>query len=62
MRNILNKEQKSGILLLLSSKALERLAFYLIMAILVQYMTDSLNLELDKAGIYYAVFYTVNLL
>ncbi|MGZ2371256.1 MFS transporter [Ancylomarina sp. YFZ004] len=59
MRNVLNKEQKSGILLLLSSKALERLAFYLIMAILIQYMTDSLNLELDKAGIYYAIFYGV---
>lgn len=59
MRNVLNKEQKLGILLLLSSKALERLAFYLIMAILIQYMTDSLNLELDKAGIYYAIFYGV---
>lgn len=59
MRNVLNKEQKSGILLLLSSKVLERLAFYLIMAILIQYMTDSLKLDEDKAGIYYAIFYGV---
>jgi len=59
MRNILNKEQKSSILLLLTSKTFERLAFYLIMAILVQYLVDSLKLETDKAGIYYSIFYGV---
>lgn len=59
MRNILNKEQKSGILLLIASKTFERLAFYLIMAILVQYLIDSFKLELDKAGIYYSVFYSI---
>lgn len=59
MKNTLSNEQKSGILLLLSSKVFERLAFYLIMAILVQYMTDSLNIESEKAGIFYAIFYGV---
>jgi len=55
----LNREQKSSLLFLLTSKAFERLAFYLIMAILVQYMVDSLKLETDRTGIYYGVFYTV---
>ena len=55
----MNKEQKSGILLLFASKTFERLAFYLIMAILVQYLVDSLKLETEKAGIYYSVFYGV---
>jgi len=59
MRDILKKEQKKGVLLLLSSKAFERLAFYLVMAILVQYMMDSLKLDEDKAGIFYSVFYGV---
>ncbi len=59
MRNTLSKEQKSGILLLLASKTFERLAFYLIMAILVQYLMDSLKLEIDKAGMYYSIFYGV---
>jgi len=59
MRSTLNKEQKSGILLLFASKTFERLAFYLIMAILVQYLVDSLKLETEKAGIYYSVFYGV---
>ena len=55
----MNKEQKSSLLLLLTSKTFERLAFYLIMAILVQYMVDSLKLEPEKAGIYYSIFYGV---
>lgn len=55
----MNKEQKSGILLLLTSKTFERLAFYLIMAILVQFLTDSLKIDASKAGIYYSVFYGV---
>lgn len=59
MKIKLNKEQKTGILLLLSSKTFERLAFYLIMAILVQYLLDSLKIELDKAGMYYSIFYGV---
>jgi dipeptide/tripeptide permease len=59
MRNTLNKEQKSGILLLLTSKTFERLAFYLIMAILVQYLMKTLKIETDKAGIYYSIFYGV---
>lgn len=59
MRNTLNKEQKSSILLLLASKTFERLSFYLIMAILVHYLIDSLKLEANKAGIYYSVFYFV---
>lgn len=59
MRNTLNKEQKSSILLLLASKTFERLAFYLIMAVLVHYLMDSLKLEANKAGIYYSVFYFV---
>lgn len=57
MKNRLNKEQKSGITLLLLSKMFERLAFYLIMAILIQYLTDSLKFSDGKAGIYYSVFY-----
>lgn len=59
MRNTLNKEQKSSILLLLASKTFERLAFYLIMAILIQYLINSLKLEENKAWIYYSVFYGV---
>jgi len=59
MRDTLNKEQKSSILLLLTSKTFERLAFYLIMAILVQFLTDSLKIDTTKAGIYYSVFYGV---
>jgi len=55
----LNKEQKSGILSLLASKTFERLAFYLVMAILVQYVMESLKLETDKAGIYYSIFYGI---
>jgi len=56
---MLNKEQKSSILLLLTSKTFERLAFYLIMAILVQFLTDSLKIDTTKAGIYYSIFYGV---
>ncbi|PKP47516.1 MAG: hypothetical protein CVT94_11090 [Bacteroidetes bacterium HGW-Bacteroidetes-11] len=59
MRDTLNNEQKSSILLLLTSKTFERLAFYLIMAILVQFLTDSLKIDTTKAGIYYSVFYGV---
>ena len=55
----MNKEQKSSLLLLLTSKAFERLAFYLIISILVQYLVDSLKLETEKAGIYYSIFYVV---
>jgi MFS family permease len=54
---MLNKEQKSSILLLLASKAFERLAFYTIMAILVKYLMDSLDIETNKAAIFYSVFY-----
>lgn len=59
MKNILNKEQKSGILFLLASKTFERLAFYLIMAILIQYLMDSLKIGAGQAGIYYSVFFGV---
>lgn len=59
MINTLNKEQKSGLLLLLTSKTFERLSFYLIMAILIQFLTDSLKIDSSKAGIYYSVFYGV---
>ena len=54
---MLSKEQKGSILLLLSSKAFERLAFYMIMAILVKYLMDTLDIEANKAGFYYSVFY-----
>jgi dipeptide/tripeptide permease len=56
MRNTLNKEQKSAIFFLLASKTLERLAFYLLLAIFIQYLMDSLKLETYKAGSYYGVF------
>lgn len=59
MKNTLNKEQKSSLLLLLTSKTFERLAFYLIMVILIQFLTDSLKIDSSKAGIYYSVFYGV---
>jgi len=59
MNNTLNKEQKSGIILLLASKTFERLAFYLIMAILIQYLMDSLKLESIGVGYYYSGFYGV---
>ena len=54
---MLNKEQKNSIILLLASKAFERLAFYTIMAILVKYLMDSLDIETNKAAIFYSVFY-----
>lgn len=57
MTHTLNKEQKTGISLLLLSKMFERLAFYLIMAILVRYLIESLNIESVTAGIYYSIFY-----
>lgn len=44
---------------MLTSKTFERLAFYLIMTILVQFLMESLKLETSKAGIYYSVFYGV---
>ncbi len=59
MNNTLNDEQKSGIRLLLASKAFERLAFYLIMAILIQYLMDSLKLESVAVGYYYSAFYGI---
>ncbi len=59
MNNTLNNEQKSGIRLLLTSKAFERLAFYLIMAILLQYLMDSLKLESVAVGYYYSAFYGI---
>lgn len=57
MEFTLNKNQKSGIFLLLGSKLFERLAFYMIMAILVKYLMNSLDIEANKAGFYYSVFY-----
>lgn len=57
MNRLINKEQRAGVLILLLSKTFERLAFYLIMAILIQYLTDSLKLGTDKAGLYYSILY-----
>lgn len=53
----MTKERKSSISLLLLSKMFERLAFYLIMAILIQYLTESFKLATDTAEIYYSIFY-----
>ncbi len=59
MKTTLTKEQKSAISLLLASKFFERLAFYMVMAVLITYLTESLNLKHDNAGMYYSLFYGV---
>ncbi len=56
MEKRLNKEQKRGISLLIASKGFERLSFYLIMVILIEYLVNSLNIQNDIAAIYYTVF------
>lgn len=55
----MNKDQKISVLLLLIAKTFERLGFYLIMAILIQYLMDSLKIDTEKAGSYYSTFYYV---
>ena len=54
--NSLNKEQKSGILFLLTSKTFESLAYYLVVAILLDFLCASLKIELGKTGIYYTIW------
>lgn len=57
MTTTFTKEQKTGISVLLLSKLFERISFYLVMSILVRYLTDSLNIEATTAGVYYSIFY-----
>ncbi|WP_282014085.1 MFS transporter [Marinifilum flexuosum] len=57
VRTRLNTEQKSGIFFLLLSKAFERIAFYMVMAILMQYLTNGIGVEAKTAGIQYSLFY-----
>lgn len=57
MTSTLTQSQKTGILILLTSKVFERLAFYLVLTILIQFLSESLKLETSQAGIYYSVFY-----
>lgn len=59
MISTLSKKQKTGIALLIIAKALERLAFYSIMAILAMYFTDVFDLEAEEALWYYSGFYGV---
>lgn len=56
MTNTLNTSQQSAIGLLLVTKAFERLAFYLVLSILVLYLTDSLQPGTNLTGYYYALF------
>ncbi|MDQ2178045.1 MFS transporter [Marinifilum sp. D714] len=57
VRTRLNAEQKNGIFFLLLSKAFERIAFYMVMAILMQYLTNGIGVEAKTAGIQYSLFY-----
>lgn len=61
MKNRLNKDQKWGISLLIASKAFERLAFYSLVTVLIQYLTEFLTLEGNTLEVmyYYSTFYAV---
>lgn len=53
----MNKKQKLGLSLLILSRTFERTAFYLIMAILIQFLTTELKIETTNAGNFYSIFY-----
>jgi len=53
----INKEQKTALSFLLLSKVFERLAFYLIMANLTFYLTETFQVVESKAGLFYSLFY-----
>lgn len=55
--NSLNKEQKSGILFLLTSKTFERMAFFFVIPILIHFLNELLEFEFSKATIYYSLCY-----
>ena len=59
MENNLSIGQKSGIIFLLASKGFERIAFYLIFTILIQYLIHSLEIDSIKAGYIYSIVYSV---
>lgn len=59
MGSNLNENQKLGISLLIASKAFERLAFYSIVTIFIQYLSESFSLKGNVAGVYYSIFYAV---
>lgn len=51
------KEQKKALSLLIISKAFERLAFYMFIAVFIFYLNDSLNMQIEQAGEFYSLFY-----
>lgn len=57
MTKLVNIDQKKGISLLLLTKLFERFAFYIIVAILIEHLTDYLNNDGAKVGLYYSIFY-----
>ncbi|HAN78659.1 MAG TPA: hypothetical protein DCQ31_13300, partial [Bacteroidales bacterium] len=55
----INKNQIKGLSILLISRTFERTAFYMIMSILILFLTKELNLETTKAGTFYSIFYGI---
>lgn len=53
----INRNQIKGLSILLLSRTFERTAFYMIMSILILFLTKELNLETTKAGTFYSIFY-----
>ena len=53
----LSKEQKSSIVYLLASKAMERLAFFMVVAVLMQYLLNAYGLETQTADMYYSMYF-----
>ena len=56
MTNTLSTSQQSAIGLLLVTKAFERVAFYLVLSILVLYLADSQQTGTNLTGLTYAIF------
>ncbi len=53
----LKKEQISGLSILLLSKTFERFAFYLILTVLIQFLTEKINLDAENSSIFYSLFF-----
>lgn len=59
METTLSKGQKEALFYLLASKTFERLAFYMLTAVLITFMADSLKLSNTTISLYYSIFYAV---
>jgi len=53
----INRNQIKGLSILLLSSTFERTAFFMIMSILIQFLTKELNLDITKVGTFYSIFY-----